>query len=53
MTCWGKILEELFDAAFEEFNFMWRTYTRVEDGDLNSSAVAIKNILLAIAKEEK
>jgi hypothetical protein len=51
MTCWGKTLEELFDAVFEEFNFMWRTYARVEDKDLDSSAVAVKNVLLAIANE--
>jgi hypothetical protein len=43
----------LFDAVFEAFNFMWRTYMRVEDGDLDSNAVAMKKILSAIATEEK
>jgi hypothetical protein len=53
MLCWGKTLEELFDAVFEEFNFMWRIYARAADNDLDSSAVVVKNILLAIAREEK
>jgi hypothetical protein len=53
MLCWGKTLEELFEAVFEEFNFMWRTYARTEDNGLDSSAVVVKNILLKIAKEEK
>jgi hypothetical protein len=53
MLCWGKTLEELFDAVFEEFNFMWRIYARAKDDDLDSSAVVVKDVLLAIAKEEK
>jgi hypothetical protein len=53
ITCWGKTLEELFDAVFEEFNFMWRTYVRAENDNLDSSAVVVKNILLTIAKEKK
>jgi hypothetical protein len=53
MTCWGKTLEELFDSVFDEFSFMWRTYARAEDDDLDCSAVVVKNILLAMAKEEK
>jgi hypothetical protein len=24
MTCWGKTLEELFDAVFEEFYVLWK-----------------------------
>jgi hypothetical protein len=51
MLCWGKTLEELFDAVFEEFNFLWRIYARAEDNDLDGSAVAVKNVLWAIAKE--
>jgi hypothetical protein len=53
MLCWGNTLEELFDAVFEEFNFLWRIYARAEDNDLDDSAVVVKNILLAITKEEK
>jgi hypothetical protein len=53
MTCWGKTLEELFESVFEEFNFIWRTYARAEDNELDSSAVVMKNVLLAIAKEGK
>ncbi|MDR1307467.1 MAG: hypothetical protein LBK74_07830 [Treponema sp.] len=53
MICWGKTLEELFDAVFEEFNFLWKDIALEEDGKLDESAQRLKQILLLIAKEEK
>ncbi|MDR1211456.1 MAG: hypothetical protein LBK40_04410 [Spirochaetaceae bacterium] len=53
MTCWGKTLEELFDAVFEEFHFLWKDIALEEDGKLDGSAQKLKQILLIIAKEEK
>jgi hypothetical protein len=53
MLCWGKTLEELFDAVFEEFNFLWRDIASEDDEKLDESAQKVKQILLIIAKEEK
>jgi hypothetical protein len=53
MLCWGKTLEELFDAVFEEFNFLWRNIASEDDEKLDESAQKVKQILLIIAKEEK
>jgi hypothetical protein len=53
MTCWGKTLEELFDAVFEEFNFLWRNIALEDDEKLHESAQKLKQILLILAKEEK
>jgi predicted RNase H-like HicB family nuclease len=53
MTCWGKTLEELFDAVFEEFHFLWKDIALEENEKLHESAQRLKQILLIIAKEEK
>ncbi|MDR1072310.1 MAG: hypothetical protein LBL45_01350 [Treponema sp.] len=53
MTCWGKTLEELFDAVFEEFNCLWKDIALEGDKKLDESAQKLKQILLILAKEEK
>jgi hypothetical protein len=53
MTCWGKTLEELFDAVFEEFHFLWKDIALENDEKLHESAQKLKQMLLIIAKEEK
>jgi hypothetical protein len=53
MLCWGKTLEELFDAVFEEFHVLWKDIALEDDKKLHESAQKLKQILLIIAKEEK
>jgi hypothetical protein len=53
MLCWGKTLEELFDAVFEEFHVLWRDIALEDDEKLHESAQKVKRLLLIIAKEEK
>jgi hypothetical protein len=53
ITCWGKTLEELFDAVFEEFYVLWKDIALEDDKKLHKSAQKIKQLLLIIAREEK
>jgi hypothetical protein len=53
ITCWGKTLEELFDAVFEEFRVLWKDIVLENDEKLHESAQNLKRLLLIIAKEEK
>jgi hypothetical protein len=53
MICWGKTLEELFDAVFEEFYVLWKDIALEDDKKLHKSAQKTKQLLLIIAKEEK
>jgi hypothetical protein len=53
ITCWGKTLEELFDAVFEEFYVLWKDIALEDDKKLHKSAQKIKQLLLVIAREEK
>jgi hypothetical protein len=53
MLCWGKTLEELFEAVFEEFHFLWRDIVLEDDKKLHETAQKVKQILLLIAKEEE
>jgi hypothetical protein len=50
MICWGRTLEELFDAVFEEFNFLWKDIALEDDKKLHESAQKVKKILLILAK---
>jgi hypothetical protein len=53
MLCWGKTLEDLFGAVFEEFHVLWRDIVLKDDKKLHETAQRLKQILCSVIRQTK
>ena len=47
----GKTLDELVEAFFGDFVFIWREYALCDDSKLSGGAVKLKQHILSLARE--